>query len=252
MGKKKDLKRIARFTLFGAVGFGIGTIGFHGEPIGGWFMHLKGESLPWLPGFAILGAAGGIALRLALGDWGKFWVSGLIGAIGFLLGTIIPMFILTITLIGFRGDFSSIIIFGAMPGAIGGAALGLDFGGWRAFKGLALAGASGFGIGMLIISTTPLDSWLGWVLWGIIGGALLGFVLGLLEMDIKKSLKPLKGEGDTFNYNTKECPYCNNPDIERSIIHRVKTKKERKKLGYSIKWQLECLRCKLKWVVLEK
>jgi len=194
MGRKNNYKRIARFAFFGAAGFGIGAIGFQGEPFGSWFMHLKGESIPWLPGFAILGAVGGVALRLALGDWRRFWVSGFIGALGFFLGTVIPIFLLIITLIGFRGDFSSTIIFGAMPGAIGGAALGLNFSGWRASKGLALAGALGFGLGMPIIFATPLDSWLGWVIWGIIGGTFLGVALGLLEKDIKGSMVPKKGK----------------------------------------------------------
>jgi hypothetical protein len=210
MMKTQGLKRIARFSLLGAVGFGIGGAvfgiggaGFRIEPIGGWFLDFNGGSFwlqgqaPWLPGFAILGALGGAALGLALGNWRKVWVLALAGTIGFFVLNIILMLIVSAILfffinpiveiinsyqgLWFEGNVWCSITFGAIPGALGGAALGLALLDWKKFIGLALAGSLGFGIGMKIICTSPLDPLLGWVLWGIMGGSALGATLGYLE-----------------------------------------------------------------------
>ena len=76
-----------------------------------------------------------------------------------------------------------------LDGALGGAALGLALRDRRKIIGLALAGALGFWIGLVIANY--LQHWLefGWLLLpvikfslqGIIGGASLGAVLGYLE-----------------------------------------------------------------------
>jgi hypothetical protein len=84
-----------------------------------------------------------------------------------------------------------------------------------------------------------------------LSGALI--IINTLQKEEQSKLEGTeKGEGETFDYITNRCPYCNSPTIEGGIIYQAKTGNERRKLGFSIKRQLVCLRCKLKWIVLEK
>ena len=83
-----------------------------------------------------------------------------------------------------------------------GLALGITFFDLKKIIGLGLAGALGFGIGMLIMYSSSfhpwtgwdipgnIKPWLGWVLWGVIGGTCLGATLGYLEK------KKVASEGD--------------------------------------------------------
>jgi hypothetical protein len=175
----QEMKRIARFALFGAVGFGIGGIVFM-------IIITQGETLPLaFSSPAVMGAIGGAALGLALRDWKVILILTLLGAIGFLTGAIIAL--LSGSFIWeFLGDTGFAFFFSAMMGAIGGAALGLPSFDWRRIIGLALAGALGFGTGIIML-TTPLYGWLQMCLWGIFGGVLVGAALGYLEKGKQRS-----------------------------------------------------------------
>lgn len=197
--KEQELKRIGRFALYGGIGFGFGAIGFGAIRIAGWdFFILSGGSVPSLLGFPAMGALGGAALGVALRDWKRAVVLAAVGAVTFLVGLIVGF--LTGFVFGSAGlgkglpeAFGYSIAYAGVPGVVGGAALGLALMDLRKMVGLALAGALGFGLGMLIMCFSPLDPWsgygltgnlkpwLGWVLWGIIGGASLGATLGYLE-----------------------------------------------------------------------
>ncbi len=169
--KKLENVGIGRCALFGAVGFGVG--GLIGEALVG----VAGSSS--LLGVPIMGAIGGATLGLALRR--KVATLALVGAIGFLAGPLAGMFVW-----GFAGgkDLAG-VLFLAVTGMIGGAALGLALRNRREIIGLALAGALGFGISGIFLYTTHLDltPWLGFVLMGIIGGAFLGATLGYLEKE---------------------------------------------------------------------
>ncbi len=161
MIKAQEIKRIARFTLFGTIGFGIG----------GAFRLIESG----VGGLSIMGAIGGVALGLAIRrGLGKVTILAVLGAIGFSVGTLIAVFSMLDAPDNFLTDF----ITGAVAGAIGGLALGLALWDWRKFIGLTLAGALGFGIGGMFASYT---GFLFNILWGIIGGAFLGAALGFLE-----------------------------------------------------------------------
>lgn len=190
----QEIKGIAKFVLWGAVGFGVGAIGFGAIRIAGWDLFLlSGGSVPSLLGFPTTGAFGGAALGLALGGWRKAAVLAVVGAITFFVGFLGGFLVMIVFhQSGLRGEGILSIIYGGVPGAIGGAALGLVLLDPRKMIGLAIAGALGFGLGMLIVSlildpfsgwasTPPIKPWLGWILWGIIGGAFLGASLGYLE-----------------------------------------------------------------------
>ena len=157
MTNVQEMKRIARFALYGAVGFGVGG--------------LLAEALPLLGPVAYVarGALGGAALGLALRR--RAIALALAGGIGFGAG------LLALLPLVFDNPFGGVwddAFFGAIVGTILGIALGLALWDWQKIIGLALAGALGFGIGGMIIS-------LGWTLMGVTGGAFLGAALGYLE-----------------------------------------------------------------------
>jgi hypothetical protein len=175
--KAQELKRIARFALFGAIGFGTGGILSwllgEAQPLA----YDLGSSLPFV-GPPATGLFGGAALGVALGNWRKAIVLALLGAIGFTSGAVIPF---------------SMVEFGQAPimmsfvtmGAVGGAAIGLGLLRLRLVLGLGLIGALG-GVISREILIIDMDSTLSFILWqvllaGIISGALLGATLGLLE-----------------------------------------------------------------------
>jgi hypothetical protein len=191
---KQELKRIAIFSSLGAIGFGIGAIGFGAIRIRGWDVNiLSSGSVPSLLGFPTMGAIGGAALGLALWNWRKAVVLALVGAVAFsigFLGGFFGLFVLYQS--GLRGEAIYNIIYGGIPGLFGGAALGLASLDLLKIVSLAIAGAIGFGAGMLIMANssfdpmsswgiTPFKPWLGWVLWGVIGGGFLGVTLGYIE-----------------------------------------------------------------------
>ena len=201
MTKVQELKRIGIFTFLGAIGFGIGAIGFGAIRVQGWSLELLSSgSVPSILGLPTMGALGGVTLGLALRSWRKVLLLALLGTIGASAGLIFGISIM----FAFYGlpTLGTVIVFGVMPGVSIGVALGLIFLDLKKIVGLGLAGALGFGIGMLIMYSSPfhpwtgwgipgnLKPWLGWVLWGVIGGACLGATLGYLEK------KKVASEGD--------------------------------------------------------
>jgi len=169
MMKTQELRRIGRFALFGAVGFGIGGLILDVGPV------------PGMIGSPIMGALGGAALGLALRR--RAIALGLTGAIGLLVGILAVLPLALDEHRPFGGDWDG-VFFGAIMGTILGAALGLALWDWRKIMGLALAGAIGFGIGFGIgfaIFMSAIDMTIIGLLSGIIGGAFLGAALGYLE-----------------------------------------------------------------------
>ena len=187
------MKRIAMLALFGAIGFGIGGL-FPGPAalfaFAGSFQRTDWPSAIFAfavlgLGFAAKGALGGTALGLALSR-GRRRVAALalFGSIGFLAGGLLFLFLIP------RGMYlahsSGIVL---LDGALGSAALGLALRDRRKIVGLALAGALGFWLGLMI--SNYFTSWLqfGWLLLpvikfslqGLIGGALIGAFMGYLE-----------------------------------------------------------------------
>jgi hypothetical protein len=157
----REAMRIMRFTLLGAVGFGIGVA------IGTYLVSV---------GTLLGGAVGGAALGLALKDFRRAVFLALLGALGLFLGVSIALVL---------GSYFSypMIPIAAFVGAILGAALGLAFGDWRRVLILGVVGSVGCGIGLLAGgSLQPIAAMMGVIVFaGIIGGASLGGALGYLE-----------------------------------------------------------------------
>ena len=140
------MNRIAKFTLWGAVGFCVG-----GAIAGA----ITSDSNTFL-GFAILGIFGGASLGLVLKGWkGAVLLAIAVGA-GFVIGTFLSVIIgmgLGLKLPEPVDEIYGLVtpfIMGAITGAIGGMALGLALKDWRVAGLLALAGAVGFGIAVQI------------------------------------------------------------------------------------------------------
>lgn len=156
----QETKKIAKFALFGAIGFGVGAL----------FL-------------LTMGITGGAALGLALKNRRKVIVLALVGGIGFLFGLWVGVYVWE-QAVALWEPFKTVwgyAIYGGTIGAIEGAALGLVMGGRRKIIVLAIAGALGFGIGIIIAPSTPFIAYIQWIIWGIIGGASLGAALGYLE-----------------------------------------------------------------------
>jgi hypothetical protein len=171
------MKRIVRFALFGAIGFGIGGA------LGG--IISPSRDVPYV-GFPILGFIGGASLGLALRDWKRFGLLALGCAIGFGIGFIAAF----LTLFGiWEPPYVKGLFLGVVVGSVGGTFLGLVLKVWRSIGFLALAGSVGFGAIMQFISpwsqNFELLSAFGWwpkfTIWGVFGGAFLGAALGYLE-----------------------------------------------------------------------
>ncbi len=183
-----DIKRTARFALFGAVGFTVGGIlGLligDASPIDFYGTYIS-SSYSLIP--PATGLIGGAMLGAALGKWSKVIVLGLLGAIGFTVGAYIPLESMFSASSWFSwGDTiaSTVNMAFIMMGAVGGAAIGLGLLRWKIVLGLAFAGALGGVIGgwMFLYSTDDLSITLPFtILADIIGGALLGAALGFLE-----------------------------------------------------------------------
>ena len=170
-------KSIPWLALSGGIGFGIGGA------IGGaiWFAF----EVPQV-GFAVLGAAGGVSLGLALEGWKRAVVLALAGAIGFGVGFLIGFFI--VLAVWEPMYYIEGLFLGAVGGSVGGASLGLALRNWRKAGLLALAGAVGFGVAVQVswdlfrdLNPVVLGGVMKLVIWGIVGGGSLGAALGYLE-----------------------------------------------------------------------
>ncbi len=188
--KAKELKRIAKFTLFGAIGFGVG-----GAAAGGVQQAISSRQ-EMFAFFVVIftipvwGVIAGAVLGLALKR--KVIALSLLGAIGLpaggLMGSLVVLGAKLTEAVGWIAWFgvTSIVI-----------AWVLGFGIWRGRRNwrkilvLALAGALGFGLGAYIIGHTHyyvIDSFivmgwrgLSWMGVGLIGGASVGAAVGYLE-----------------------------------------------------------------------
>lgn len=161
-------KSLARFALFGAVGFGIGGA------IASTVINVMDAGVFLTP---IAGAVGGAFLGWPLRDRRKLIALTLLGFPGMLLGLIVAL-----ALGGFV-NYSRLVI-GLSFGAVLGASLGVAFLDLRRIR--VLAGAMGFGTGVPVgdfLDNLKNDfggaSFV--VIAGIIGGAALGAALGYFE-----------------------------------------------------------------------
>ncbi|MFC1871511.1 hypothetical protein ACFLYF_03830 [Chloroflexota bacterium] len=179
------MRRIVRFSLWGAVGFCVG-----GAIAGA----VTRDSNTFLS-FAILGIFGGASLGFVTKGWKSAVFLALAGGAGFVCGTFLSVVIgmgLGLILPKPINEIYGLVtpfIMGAIIGAIGGMALGLALRDWRGAGLLALAGAVGCGIAAQINQSLILDLLTARILstvvplsiWGFIGGASLGAALGYLQ-----------------------------------------------------------------------
>jgi hypothetical protein len=164
------LDGVTRFVVFGAAGFGVGGA-----------IAILSMLAPVSLALSVPagGAAGGASLGLALGDRRRTMILAIMGAVGLTAG------IFATLTVGSFFDYSPLLL-GALSGAVVGVSLGMAFLHWRTILALGLAGAVGFGIGVLagdlLRASFPAIRGVGSiVVAGIIGGALLGAALGFLE-----------------------------------------------------------------------
>lgn len=166
-------RQVARYALFGALGFGIG--GFTGS-----FLTLTLNTLvPFPISFLVAGAIGGASLGLAIKDGRKTFTLAILGALG------LPVGLLAATTIGSFFNYISVLV-GAIAGVVIGTAVGSAFRSLRRIVVLAVAGGAGFGVGLaagdLLRASLPMVGGVGSIaVAGMIGGALLGAALGYLE-----------------------------------------------------------------------
>ena len=179
------MNRIARFTLWGAVGFGIGGA------IGGAIT----SDLNTFVSLAIMGIFGGALLGFVSQGWKGAIFLALAGGTGFVIGTFLSVIVgmgLGLTLPNPISEIYGLVspfVMGAIIGAVGGVALGLALKDWRGVGLIALAGAVGFGIAaqinqsllLSLLTTRILSTVVPSSIWGIIGGACLGAALGYLR-----------------------------------------------------------------------
>jgi len=183
-----ERKSISAFTLWGALGFGIG--GALGGAI--WVAF----DAPCF-GFAIMGAVGGASLGLVLNDGKTAGLLALAGAIGFGIGFLTGFFIL---LLIWQPIHTQGVLIGAIGGAVGGASLGIVCRSWKSARVLALASAIGFGAAVqatwghpVSLTEQVLSGAITLAIWGAVGGASLGAAMGYLEKRIaggENSAKP--------------------------------------------------------------
>lgn len=164
--------QVARFALFGALGFGVGTA------IETFITLTLYMLVPFPLPFLVAGAVGGASLGLAMKDGRKTLSLAILGALGLVVG------LLAATTIGSFFSYASLLL-GAIAGMVIGAAMGLAFRSLRRIAVLAVAGGVGFGVGLaageLLRDSLPVSGGGGIVVAGMIGGASLGAVLGYLE-----------------------------------------------------------------------
>jgi hypothetical protein len=180
-------KSIMRFVALGAVGFGLG-----GAIAGAcWPLAVLTSGASALL-FILSGAVGGASLGLALGDRATTTRLALLGILGYFLGGIVAL-VIALGFLSASEEYGTRGMMGVSGGAIIGASLALTFGAWERIIALALAGAVGFGAGVLI-GVFVLKGIFGgeflvgvwgtivlYAITGTIGGASLGAALGYLE-----------------------------------------------------------------------
>jgi hypothetical protein len=180
-------KSIMRFVALGAVGFGLG-----GAIAGAcWPLAVLTSGASALL-FILSGAVGGVSLGLALGDRATTTRLALLGILGYFLGGIVAL-VIALGFLSASEEYGTRGMMGVSGGAIIGASLALTFGAWERIIALALAGAVGFGAGVLI-GVFVLKGIFGgeflvgvwgtivlYAITGTIGGASLGAALGYLE-----------------------------------------------------------------------
>ena len=179
------MNRIARFALWGAVGFCVGGA------IGGTIT----SDLNTFVSMAILGIFGGASLGFVSKGWKGAVLLAFAGGTGFVVGTFLSVIVgmgLGLTLPNPINEVYGLVapfIMGAIIGAIGGIALGLTLKDWRGVGLLALTGAVGFGIAaqinqsllLSLLTARILSTIVPLSIWGLIGGACLGAALGYLK-----------------------------------------------------------------------
>lgn len=191
-GKRKN---ILAFTLWGAIGFGIGGV------IAGIIIHYAGDAAFWWAFILMLGI-GGMSLGLALNSWGLALRLAAISVVTFLAGILVGL----LGAFGPTGPGDDPLRVGlafAISGAVTGFGLGMAGLGWYWNRGrvdsyfmglvMALAGAIGFGIIPALGTPGGADFWkfpdsLQWLesavamaIWGSVIGVFLGAALGYLE-----------------------------------------------------------------------
>jgi len=264
VGKNIDIKRIAKFALFGAVGFGIGgyilsyPIESSSSPTSGFFVS------------PVVGALGGLTLGLSLNR--KVFLFTILGALGFIIGQTLGALVwagevglsdllfadpngssyeaaFTNLLETASSNFPLSIILGAsLGGTIG--LIPWYYGAKRKANkilGLALAGAIAGIFGALIMFSTNTAFWTQVTIQGLVGGALLGAALGYVEKGNEwrestsitelERQKPIQNEGESFNYNMNKCPFCNSSNIDEGLMYS---------------WQRVCKDCRKEWNIAHK
>jgi hypothetical protein len=185
--------RVMRFVIFGALGFGVGgTIAGACWPLA--FITSGASALL----FVLSGAVGGASLGLALGDRRKTISLAALGIVGFGVGVIVALLIAfgifaPIPALSGSVDYGVRGAMGLLGGAVVGGSLGLAFGDGRRIATLAVAGAVGFGAGVIVTAFCVRgifgeDFLVGitgtiilYALTGVIGGSSLGAALGYVE-----------------------------------------------------------------------
>ena len=131
-------------------------------------------------------------MGLAMRDRRKIIALALLGALGFTVGSFVALIVAFVGLVP-SSESGAIEAMGAgaagvLGGAVGGASLGVTFWDWRRISILTLAGAVGFGVGLIaeffLRETLEVGMNAGDLLLsaaGVIGGASLGAALGYLE-----------------------------------------------------------------------
>jgi hypothetical protein len=186
-------RSVMRFVIFGAVGFGLG-----GTIVGALWPLAPLSFVASGLLYVLSGALGGAALGLALKDRGKTINLALLGTLGFAIGGIVALAVAVGVVPAFASvsaseDYGTRGAMGVLGGAVVGASLSLAFWDWRRTLALTLAGAVGFGAG-LIVGVFALQGMFGvdflvgiagtiilCAITGTFGGASLGAALGYLE-----------------------------------------------------------------------
>ncbi len=171
---KEIIKRrsILAYTLWGAMGFGIGGA------IGG-----ATSDGPIIFVFPIMGAIGGASIGLLLGQRARAILMALAGAVGFGVASLPVLLVsgLAINRINVQGAVL-LLVLGAAQGLIGGASLGVVLRDMQRTASLIGGGVVGFGLGALAARVFIDEAGVPmFVIWGVIGGAVLGAALGYLE-----------------------------------------------------------------------
>lgn len=164
---------VARYALFGALGFGIGEAI---ETLVTLYLYML---VPFPFSFLVAGAVGGASLGVAMKNRRNTIVLAILGALGFTLGAF------AVAVIGSFFNYDALLPMGATFGVMVGASVRVAFRNLRRITVLAVAGGVGFSVGLaaglFIRDSLPMARGVGLVVAAVIGGALLGAALGYLE-----------------------------------------------------------------------